>query len=78
MLETSLGSIARLKSFEQAVQPEDRPAETHIPPQSWPDKGAIEFHAVTASHRLAVRVLSNTPPAVLIALIVQRCLEYVA
>lgn len=51
MLETSLGSIARLKSFEEAVVPEDKPEEIHVPPQSWPDQGGVEFRNVTASHR---------------------------
>ncbi|KAJ4303189.1 hypothetical protein N0V90_002082 [Kalmusia sp. IMI 367209] len=49
-LETSLGAIARLKSFEQTVIPEDRPEERDEPPASWPDKGKIEFKNVTASY----------------------------
>lgn len=60
MLETSLGSIARLKSFEEAVLPEDKPEETHVPPQSWPDKGGIEFRSVTASHRFVILTHHNS------------------
>ncbi|KAL3958373.1 hypothetical protein ACCO45_006535 [Purpureocillium lilacinum] len=50
MLETSLGSIARLMSFEATVKPEDRSGETYQPPPSWPERGAIEFRQVTAVH----------------------------
>ncbi|UNI23117.1 hypothetical protein JDV02_008955 [Purpureocillium takamizusanense] len=50
MLETSLGSIARLMSFEATVKPEDKPGETYQPPPSWPERGAVEFRQVTAVH----------------------------
>ncbi|KAH8883332.1 putative ATP-binding cassette transporter [Thozetella sp. PMI_491] len=48
--ETSLGSIARIRNLEKTVQPEGKPGEDNDPPEAWPDKGAIEFHSVTASH----------------------------
>lgn len=51
VLETSLGSIARLKQFEADVEPEDKGELMDKPPPLWPDPGAIEFCNVTAHHR---------------------------
>ncbi|KAI3332982.1 ABC transporter [Ustulina deusta] len=50
VLETSLGSIARLKQFEADVEPEDKGELMDQPPPHWPDRGAIEFCNVTAHH----------------------------
>lgn len=50
MLETSLGSIARLRDFESTVKPEDDIDQVCEPPSGWPDLGAIEFRNVTASY----------------------------
>ncbi|KAI0814150.1 ABC transporter [Xylaria sp. FL0064] len=50
VLETSLGSIARLKQFEADVEPEDKGELMNKPPPHWPDRGAIEFRNVTAHH----------------------------
>jgi ATP-binding cassette, subfamily C (CFTR/MRP), member 1 len=50
LFETSLGAIARLKSFEAAIKPEDKAEESQQPPSSWPDCGGIEFRNVTASY----------------------------
>jgi ABC-type multidrug transport system fused ATPase/permease subunit len=49
-LETSLGAISRIKSFEATVIPEDKEDEHQKPPQDWPGKGAVEFRNVTASY----------------------------
>lgn len=49
-LETSLGSIARLKNFESSVASENKPQETVVPPPEWPTQGAVEFKNVTASY----------------------------
>lgn len=51
ILETSLSSIARLKNFEAEVKPEARDGESQIPPEDWPNQGAIEFDRLTASHK---------------------------
>ncbi|EGX89249.1 ATP-binding cassette transporter, putative [Cordyceps militaris CM01] len=48
MLETSLGSIARLKGFEAAVQPEDRAEECVVATAQWPANGAIQFNNLSA------------------------------
>ncbi len=55
LFETSLGAIARLRSFEQNVKPEDRPGEVCKPPASWPAEGKIEMRGVAASHRFVRR-----------------------
>jgi ATP-binding cassette subfamily C (CFTR/MRP) protein 1 len=49
-LETSLGSIARLRNFERTVISENKPGENTVPPPEWPSNGAVEFQNVTASY----------------------------
>lgn len=62
LFETSLGAIARLKSFEENVRPEDLAVETCEPPPSWPEEGQIEMRNVTASHRFDVMILVDKSP----------------
>jgi ABC-type multidrug transport system fused ATPase/permease subunit len=50
-LETSLGAIARLKSFSTRTPKEDKDWERQSVPDGWPTKGAIKFDGVTASYR---------------------------
>ncbi|KAJ3546303.1 hypothetical protein NM208_g2067 [Fusarium decemcellulare] len=47
-LETSLGAIARLKSFLKNTPDENKPCEKETP-QDWPAEGGIEIDSVTAS-----------------------------
>lgn len=49
-LETSLGAISRLKTYETETPPEAGPGEDIVPPESWPEFGAIEFRGVSASY----------------------------
>jgi ATP-binding cassette subfamily C (CFTR/MRP) protein 1 len=49
-LETSLGSIARLRNFEATVASENKSEEKIVPPPQWPSQGAVEFQNVTASY----------------------------
>ncbi|EED13629.1 ATP-binding cassette transporter, putative [Talaromyces stipitatus ATCC 10500] len=49
-LEISLGSIARVKNFETQVTPEEIGNEKNEPSPNWPERGAISFHGVNASH----------------------------
>ncbi len=49
-LETSIGAIARLKTFNETVQPEDKNGEDLVPPEDWPQKGVIEMTGVSASY----------------------------
>ena len=48
-LETSLGAISRLKSFEQETKCEDQPMENVQPPAHWPKSGSIDFRDVSSS-----------------------------
>ena len=50
MLETSIGAVARLKTFSEVVKPEDLPGEDVKPPEEWPSRGAIEIRDVSASY----------------------------
>ncbi|KAH1388703.1 hypothetical protein KXV50_009048 [Aspergillus fumigatus] len=60
-LETSIGAIARLKTFNEAVTPEDRdgPGEEDIVPDTnWPDRGLVKLCNVSA--RYISTTVSNT------------------
>ncbi|KAF4272377.1 hypothetical protein CNMCM8812_008753 [Aspergillus fumigatus] len=60
-LETSIGAIARLKTFNEAVMPEDRdgPGEEDIVPDTnWPDRGLVKLCNVSA--RYISTTVSNT------------------
>ncbi|KAI3326783.1 putative ABC transporter [Xylariaceae sp. AK1471] len=50
-LETSLGAVARCKSFEMGTASEDKPSEIEQPPPDWPSAGQLVFEDVTASYR---------------------------
>ncbi|KAH8883232.1 putative ABC multidrug transporter [Thozetella sp. PMI_491] len=49
-LETSIGAIARLKTFNETVKPEDKDGEDIVPPTEWPLRGVIELKGVSASY----------------------------
>ncbi|KAI1816169.1 putative ABC multidrug transporter [Poronia punctata] len=49
-LETSIGAIARLKTFNETVKPEEKEEEDLVPPEYWPEKGVIELKGVSASY----------------------------
>ncbi|KAF6830211.1 ABC transporter [Colletotrichum plurivorum] len=49
-VETSIGAVARLRTFSSTVTPESGPDEDVIPGENWPEKGAIEIKAVSASY----------------------------
>jgi ABC-type multidrug transport system fused ATPase/permease subunit len=49
-LETSMGAIARLKTFNETVKPEDKDDEDIVPPEQWPEHGVVEFKGVSASY----------------------------
>ncbi|KAJ8130651.1 hypothetical protein O1611_g2976 [Lasiodiplodia mahajangana] len=51
-LETSLGAIARLQQFNETVKPEDKDEEDLVPPEDWPQKGAMEMKGVSASYKM--------------------------
>lgn len=49
-LETSLGAISRLKTFQEDVKPEDQDGEEVIPPKHWPSLGSIEVRDLSATY----------------------------
>lgn len=51
ILETSLGAIARLKSFLADTPKEDKDQERQTVPDGWPTQGAIKFEGVVVSYR---------------------------
>ncbi|KAF4511732.1 hypothetical protein G6O67_003504 [Ophiocordyceps sinensis] len=51
-LETSLGAIARLKSFLADTRAEGSEQDDVSPPSSWPDRGAIQINSITAKYNL--------------------------
>ena len=51
-LETSMGAVARLKSFITEVEPEDEPTLKLIPPAAGKVyRGKIEFKIITAAYK---------------------------
>ena len=49
-LETSIGAVARLRTFGEVVKGEDLDGEDVEPDENWPEKGAIEIRDVSASY----------------------------
>lgn len=49
-LETSLGAVARIKTFSEKVTPENLEGEDIEPPEEWPEKGHIDVNGVSASY----------------------------
>lgn len=52
-LETSLGAIARLKSFEETTPRETEKLGTCEPPAQWPAQGLLEIRNLSASYKAA-------------------------
>ncbi|KAK3996623.1 canalicular multispecific organic anion transporter 1 [Cladorrhinum sp. PSN332] len=50
MLETSIGAVARLKTFSETVESENKEGDDLIPPPEWPSQGAIEIKDVSAAY----------------------------
>ncbi|VUC23409.1 unnamed protein product [Clonostachys rosea] len=59
-LETSLGAVARVRSFEAETPCENSSEGTMQPPSDWPSCGGIEFKNLSASYKAGgTRVLKN-------------------
>ncbi|RAL17389.1 P-loop containing nucleoside triphosphate hydrolase protein [Aspergillus homomorphus CBS 101889] len=58
-LETSLGAIARTRSFEMKTPTEHEARETVIPPSTWPADGRIEIKSLSASYDGHITALDN-------------------
>jgi ATP-binding cassette subfamily C (CFTR/MRP) protein 1 len=50
-LETSIGSVSRIRTFAASTESEDKPEECQQPPKDWPNKGSIEIRGLSASYR---------------------------
>ncbi|CCF34126.1 ABC transporter [Colletotrichum higginsianum] len=61
LLETSIGAVARLKSFSENTPREALAGEDVVPPASWPEKALVEIKTVSASYtHLALQNLTLT------------------
>ncbi|OJJ66207.1 hypothetical protein ASPBRDRAFT_49106 [Aspergillus brasiliensis CBS 101740] len=58
-LETSLGAIARTRSFEMKTPTEHQPQKPVIPSSTWPVDGKIDIASVSASYDGVSRALDN-------------------
>ena len=54
-LETSLGAIARIRSFELKTPSEHQAEETFIPPRAWPVHGDIDITSLSVSYECVSR-----------------------
>ncbi|SPN96674.1 related to multidrug resistance protein [Cephalotrichum gorgonifer] len=50
LLETSIGAVARLKTFGEVVKSEDLEGEDLRPGEEWPPRGQIEIRDISASY----------------------------
>lgn len=50
-LEAAIGSIWRIKTFEQETIPEHLHQENNTPPSGWPHSGGLEICNLTASYK---------------------------
>ncbi|OHE96342.1 hypothetical protein CORC01_08414 [Colletotrichum orchidophilum] len=66
VLETSIGAVARVKTFAEQTPAESEAPEPQTPPESWPESGAISFNNVSSSYGEAMDpVLSSVSFTVL-------------
>jgi ATP-binding cassette subfamily C (CFTR/MRP) protein 1 len=74
LLETSMGALARIRSFTASIETENLPGEDQPAPENWPKFGGIEFRNVVASHKKAKKATLNDisfaiPPGTKLALV---------
>lgn len=53
-LETSIGAVARIRSYVRQVTTEDLDSETETVPEDWPRKGGIDITGLSASYEYAL------------------------
>ncbi|KAF4624072.1 hypothetical protein G7Y89_g14101 [Cudoniella acicularis] len=58
-LETSLGAVARIKTFQESTLSENQPGETSSPPSAWPQNGSVQFDSVSARYDEKTPTLKN-------------------
>ncbi|KAK4083017.1 uncharacterized protein Triagg1_1907 [Trichoderma aggressivum f. europaeum] len=49
-LETSLGAVTRIKTFEETTPSELLPEENYTPPEEWPAQGSLEFVSLSVQY----------------------------
>jgi ABC-type multidrug transport system fused ATPase/permease subunit len=49
-METSIGAIARVKTFAMHTPNENLDSENQPVPENWPSRGAVEFKSLSASY----------------------------
>ncbi|PVH99336.1 P-loop containing nucleoside triphosphate hydrolase protein [Periconia macrospinosa] len=54
-LETSIGSVKRIKDFVENTDREDRRNGVQPPPETWPAKGLIRFEGVSVSYQKEIK-----------------------
>ncbi|RDW82953.1 hypothetical protein BP5796_04444 [Coleophoma crateriformis] len=60
VLETSIGAVSRVKTFDEKTPREALPAEINTPPEDWPGYGRVEFNEVSAYYKTpASKALDN-------------------
>lgn len=60
LLETSMGALARVRTFTTETESENSPGDKDFKiPEEWPSLGRIEFRNVTASYKKVARVGDN-------------------
>ncbi|PVH80975.1 putative multidrug resistance protein [Cadophora sp. DSE1049] len=58
-LETSLGAVARVKTFAETTESEEKPDESYEPPAGWPSSGSIEIDNVSATYGSNIQALNE-------------------
>jgi hypothetical protein len=58
-LETSLGAVARVKTFAEMTPSENKPGENCEPPSEWPASGSIEINCVSATYGTSAPALDE-------------------
>lgn len=60
MLETSIGAVSRIKTFQDEMKSENLPDENAEPSAKWPESGEIQFRNVSAAYKATDKdALSN-------------------
>ncbi|KAH7413379.1 ABC transporter family protein [Cadophora sp. MPI-SDFR-AT-0126] len=58
-LETSLGAVARVKTFAETTESEEKSDESYEPPAGWPSSGSIEIDHVSATYGSDIQALDE-------------------
>lgn len=49
-VETSIGSVSRVKAFSEGIASEHLAGKINEPPEDWPQHGKVDFQGVVASY----------------------------